>query len=126
MKTLEAPLSLQIANSLLTETALYGGISINKNFDRPKSGFMVSVLDGPNFNSVSDTSTHVLSGFISDNLQNCILDNLFFGGWKDEKTGKTYFDLSSNIQDKETALKLAKENNQISIFDVETKETIYL
>lgn len=115
-------LHLALANSLYTNTALNGGYSINKQFEQPKTGYLVSVLDGLVYENISSVNVHELSGFIKDNLNKCSL-NAFFGGWKDQTTNKVYFDLSKNVSDLNEALQIAKEKNQLAIWDLnENKE----
>ena len=50
--------------------------------------------------------------------------NTYIGGWLEE--GKFYFDASIVVQDKEEALRIGKENEQIAIYDFQTGLPIYL
>jgi len=119
MRSIEIPLALQLANSLYTNTALNGGISLNADFKQPKTGYLVSVQDGLIFDSVSLVNVHELSAWIKQNLNS----GLFFGGWIDKETGKVYFDLSANFQSIEKSIDIAKQNNQLAIWDLnENKE----
>lgn len=45
-----------------------------------------------------------------------------FGGWR--SGGKYYFDASMLIADKEEAIRVAKENNQLAIYNIKTAEYI--
>lgn len=120
MRANEINLHLAIANNLFSNTAHFGGCSINKDFEAPKTGYLVSVKDGLVFDSISAINEHELSIFVKDNLT---ADNCFFGGWIDQQTRKVYFDLSANFQSIEKAIDLAKQNNQIAIWDLnENKE----
>ena len=49
---------------------------------------------------------------------------VYLGLWVSE--GRIYFDLSEVITDKETAIRLGMERNQIAIFDNNAKQCIYL
>ena len=49
-----------------------------------------------------------------------------FGGWMDQKTGLYYYDATVIVDDLSAALALARENDQIAIFDLETLEEIRL
>jgi len=120
MRSIEIPLHLSLANSLYTQTALNGGVSINSDFEQPKTGYLVSISDGLIFDSVSLVNVHELSAWIKENLNE---ERNFFGGWIDKQTGKVYFDLSANFDDFDTAYDLAKDNNQLAIWDLnENKE----
>ena len=43
-----------------------------------------------------------------------------------EDNGKVYFDISTNIIDKEQAIELAKKRHELAIFDIENCESIYV
>ena len=119
MRSFNIPLHLSLANSLYTQTALNGGVSINADFQQPKAGYLVSFKDGLIFDSISTVNVHKLSGFIKEHLDM----NLYFGGWIDQQTKKVYFDLSINVPDKQEAINLAIEKNQLAIWDLnENKE----
>lgn len=47
-----------------------------------------------------------------------------FGGWMDQKTGLYYYDATVIVNDLSAALALARENDQIAIFDLNTFEEI--
>lgn len=130
MRHLTINKELKIANSLYSQAGNFGGASININFNKPIQGFMVSVQDGLIYNNLSEVNEHALSNWIAEQIKSIKkLENnkhYYFGSWVDEKTKKVYFDLSLNIASKITALELAKEYNQISIYDIENKKTIYL
>lgn len=48
------------------------------------------------------------------------------GGWFDNKTNLYYLDLNIHFSILETALKFAKQTNQVAIYDNLKKELIYL
>lgn len=100
-----------------------GGFSLSSNGDSPKSGFMVSIrdilkmpldlwLELEEQTSIDDYSE------IAENV------NGYIGCWIDN--GDVYIDISANIQDREQALKVARENGQLAIYDIEKNESIYL
>jgi hypothetical protein len=66
----------------------------------------------------------VLRRFISDN------DDLFkdprvsVGTWFDSEGGMTYLDISATIPDRQQAIELGRQYNQIAIFDLSTFEEI--
>lgn len=120
MRANEINLHLAIANNLFSNTAHFGGCSINRDFIAPSSGYLVSIKDGLCFENISAINEHELSIFVKDNLS---ADNCFFGGWIDQQTRKVYFDLSANFQSMDKAIDLAKAKNQIAIWDLnENKE----
>ena len=100
-----------------------GWFSLSLNGDSPKSGFMVSIrdilkmpldlwLELEEQSSINDYSE------IAKNV------NGYIGCWIDN--GDVYIDISANIQDRGQALKVARENGQLAIYDIEKNESIYL
>lgn len=121
MRAFNIPLHLQLANSIYTQTALSGGVSINADFEQPKTGYLVSIKDGLVFDSISLVNVHELSAWIKENTINN--ENYYFGGWIDQQTKKVYFDLSANYKYLNEAIDLAKQKNQLAIWDLnENKE----
>ena len=101
-----------------------GGFSLSPNGDTPKSGFMVSVKDLYKINLDIIDQDDV--NFASDIAKEM---NGYIGGWLDTQSDSPfnfYMDIAINVQDKEKALEIAKENGQLAIFDVVNCETIYL
>ena len=101
-----------------------GGFSISPNGDTPKSGFMVSVRDL--YKISLDLIEQDEIDFASD-----IASEIggYIGGWldvNDTNINNFYMDISVNVEDKEKAIEIARENGQLAIFDVVNCETIYL
>ena len=101
-----------------------GGFSINPLGECPKTGYMVSVKDLYKINlDIIDQDDVNFASDIAKEVDG------YIGGWLDTQSDSPfnfYMDISVNIQDKEQALKIARENNQLAIFDVVNCETIYL
>lgn len=93
-------------------TNINGGCTINRELDVPKKGYMVGV-----------------KGFetLEEMLKEELKENEFFGTWVDvEDNNKIYYDISTNILDKEKALELANTRNELAIFDIANCTSIYL
>ena len=89
------------------------GISINNNYEIPKNGYMVAIKN--------------CGDSIEDMLKVELKENEYYGTWLDVEDGnKLYCDISLNVENKEEALKKAKELNELAIFDVSTFTSIYL
>ena len=115
MRDLNATKSQLLANTLYQRCK--EGRSLNVNFEVPKVGYMVSVLDGPVYNKAPDVDTLEVAAFIREQLprwKNCE----FFGVWTDSETGKIQFAMSLCIEDKEKAITIGRVNEQIAIYDV--------
>jgi hypothetical protein len=120
-------------NTLLKHTLGNNGASVRLidntvlgyNLDL-KSGYMVSIKDLLTLPFKTDEG--LLLDF-HDNLVKGLIniecdDNTFLGAWLDE--GLLYIDLSMHIENKDEALKLAKDNHQKAIWDVKNNKSIYL
>lgn len=101
-----------------------GGFSLSPKGETPATGYMISCKDLYKLN---------LSDLSEDKLDNAIKQATeiggYIGGWLDTETTDTdnfYLDISINVQDKEQALKIAKKNKQLAIYDIENGESIYL
>lgn len=93
-------------------TNMKGGCTINRERVTPTKGYMVGVKG-------YDTLDNMLKVELKDNE--------YYGTWKDmEDNGKVYFDISTNIIDKEQAIELAKKRHELAIFDIENCESIYV
>lgn len=99
------------------------GLSMNIKLEEPTDGYMVSVIPGPIFDNVAAVDVGEIKKFI-DNHDGP--NFTFFGVWTDSETGKIYFDMSLCISEKERALKIASEKNQLAIWDVKNKCEIRL
>ena len=105
--------------------------SISQNEFKTGKGFAVATIKTAeriffNFNKMPKNEfVDVLRSFYIENLDNFIKDdNLCMGGWIDEN--RLFLDVSTVIDCKKTALKIAAKNSELAIFDLSTFETIYL
>ncbi|KXX67418.1 hypothetical protein [Flammeovirga sp. SJP92] len=68
--------------------------------------------------------------FDNEGIKFCIRHALkhqkLIGGWHDPQNFLYYFDSVMYVEDKEEAIRLGRENKQISIFDFETSEGLFL
>ena len=124
MKHLTISKELKIANALYARAGHFGGASINKDLKVPTTGYLVSVEDGPNYDSLEAVNEHEVSEWIAGKLD--IGLNYYYGSWQDAKTKRVYFDIALNTPSKLTALDLAGEYNQIAIYDVDNNCEIRL
>lgn len=109
---------------LIKKTVLNGGYSVNSSYQLPKSGYMVSISEGPSFEKNEPINSDKIVSFIASISEDS--PEIFFGGWIDRKTGKVYFDASKNVSDLDAALTLARQNDQIAIWDVVKNQEIRL
>lgn len=86
-----------------------------------KNGFMVSLYG---YEKVIKDIKYLELAQVKSYLKKAKKLNAFVGFWIDE--GKIYLDISVNVGDKKEALRIAKENKQLAIFDCSDMETIRL
>lgn len=111
-----------MSSKLLGKILASGGFSVNQHNNEPRQGYMVSH---------SNCEMIVPVGLLNDSLMASIEqtylpqtnENTFFGAWVDNE--KVYFDLSENIPDKEKALNVGIQRQQLGIFDLSNFETVY-
>lgn len=100
-----------------------GGFSLSPDGSTPKSGYMVSVQDI--LKMPLDLWLQLEDQASIDDYSKIASEvNGYIGCWIDEDN--VYMDISTNIQDKNEALKIARINNQLAIYDINNNESIYL
>lgn len=97
-------------------------LNFTYNLNSDKNRYIVSIKNiytGKNpsldFELIKRIEKYVKTGYYSS-----------IGGWLDKKTNVYYLDANIHLQMLHYALQLAKNNNQIAIFDTKKQETIYL
>lgn len=94
----------------------------------PEKGFAVSIFKGlektfegcPNVAQLAD---YVIANY--DILTKTPGYDVVFGGWLDAETGLYYLDCSVIAPSLLDALQLARDNEQLAVFNLATFETIY-
>ena len=126
MFTIEVSKARTIAATLIQSLRQSGGASINKDLKSPIDGYMVS-FEGAEivFNTNSDIDINCLTYAIQRTFSG-IGDDLYFGIWKDQTNGKIYFDISENIKEKNSAIRIGRSRKQIAIYEVVSNCSIYL
>ena len=82
--------------------------------------------------SIKDYESIINQNLINENSLNLIIqkmitespNNAYIGLWQNK--AKLYLDYSVLIQDKKKALKFAKDNEQLAIFDVKNNKEIFI
>ena len=94
----------------------------------PDNGYMVSMQDHESITVFNTESVqYEICRYVrakAELLMAGISDTNFLGGWLVE--GYLYLDISMHELDLNEALRIAKNNNQLAIFDCKNKVSIYL
>ena len=110
--------------SVVEDTLKDGGLTI-KPFtgEKPSGGYMVALQGYELQVPVAEFFTGVVADYLGEHAQK-LMNNpaLCLGTWVNE--GTVYLDLSENIPNREQALELGKERNQLAIFNLETFEEV--
>ncbi len=112
-----------------------GGFTYNPvTGDMPKTGFALSVFPEHELilDSIDDATPEVIADYVIDKWEHVKdVDDVFVGGWYNKKTAdnpkgddKVYLDLSIVLQDKDEAIKLARKNRQLKIYDLAKFEDV--
>lgn len=62
--------------------------------------------------------------FLLRHAETLALPGRLLGGWRDPADGRIYLDVSILVEDRDEALRLARENDELAIFDFSTGESI--
>lgn len=113
-----------------------GGFTYNPaTGSSPTKGFAVSpfkdrefVMDlsepGGDLAAFRESLRSVCREFTNNNKDLLAKKGAHFGGWWDKDANKFYLDVSLVIPDRDEAMRVAKQNDQEAIFDLESMETI--
>ncbi len=98
------------------------GFSVTPTGQVPTSGFMVSLPGHSMFLPINTLggprALSVLQQYANAHAVPLREPGAHLGGWHDMDAGHVVLDVSHNIRDKATALRLGHERNQIAIWDV--------
>lgn len=95
------------------------GFTINaENLQPVTSGYAVAIRETQN--SFGESGIRKVLDAVNSGNANAI------GGWYDEQSGLYYYDATMVVQDKEQAIRLGLENDQLAIFDLNRMQEIRL
>jgi hypothetical protein len=116
--------STKVTASILDKVRENGGLSVRlTNGSEPIKGFMVSrkgmgaIVEAKDFFDPSK-GKQLLSGYMKQHKNELSTGKDYLGIWHNKENGKVYFDVSANIFDREAAIEMGQNNDQISIWDV--------
>lgn len=113
-------------SSLYTHLQRNNGFTLNKDLTHVENlGFVVSLKSNTVIVDAELLSQELLNAIV-DNLRIRIEENQYIGAWLDVQTLKVHFDINNIFRDLEDAIKSARENDQIAIFNLETQQEIRL
>lgn len=93
----------------------------------PTSGYMVSLAGRTAFPAATDLAgprgPQIISNYARTNSDKLTAPDMHIGSWNDD-TGKVHLDVSQNIPDRATAIRVGRQQNQQAIYDVARKKLI--
>lgn len=102
------------------------GISITPSGSQPSTGYMVSLPGHTQITNASDiqgpNGPKIISDYASQHSSALATPGAHIGSWTDSGSGKTYLDVSHNVQDRDEAVRLGKQRNQIAIWGMKEGE----
>ncbi len=104
---------------LYNEVINNGGFTFNPTHGFPTSGYAVSChkdreMSGPR----EGFHPEIILLYVLSNIDILANDDEFLGGWLDRSTDRVYLDIVRVLHDREEALRLAREHDQICVFDL--------
>ena len=115
---------MNLLNSIIDRTEKNGGATYHGADGFLKGSKKYSVSIYPSRSTVVDElTTTELERFIGRNVDILSHDDNSLGTWKDE-SGKVWMDVVRTIDNRERAIELGIENNQIAIYGLENGELI--
>lgn len=111
---------------IIKETLKNNGWSFNvskSKIKKPLKGFMCSIKDLLIVDK-KDFNVKLIKSLVKQNFNLLKNSENYLGTW--ENNGKIYIDISTNFISKDEALKVAKDNKQLAIFDLQEMKSIYL
>jgi len=112
----------------LFETVANGGSTQSiTGADIPSDGFMVSVGMGKAFDTGLLDTNHAWSmvfDFAAGRFHELVKPGYFLGFWIDTETNLIWVDVSRHFTDREAALSLARDMDEIAIWDIGKAEEI--
>lgn len=121
--------------NFMDDTLKNGGASYNliTGEYNPNIGYMISLPNKEqkfSANLTYNSLQYNIAEFIKENatilLGGVISNDKFIGSWVENETNTIYLDISIKVENFNEALKLAIEFNQLTIFDNQTKKTVYI
>ena len=113
-----------IKQNLLDLISSNGGFTIDfKTGNIPESGFCIALAGFECIVQIDNDLDKILSNYIVDNKSKLFIDSYYLGAWVND--GKIYLDIVIIVKDLKLAVKLAKINNQIAIFDLDNHKEIF-
>lgn len=121
-----------------TITSLYffagGGFTVSPVTNQfPQKGYVVALdgfshiisaadfFSGP---SGEEAGRLIMKEYLAEHAKQFLKPHIFFGGWHDTERDLIFLDLSEVIQDLDEAIRIAKERDQIAIYDLSTGTVI--
>lgn len=118
-----------VADQEWSKTAMHaltaeGGFTLHDHVgDGPTGGYMVSVTKGTEeVHDVAAMTPETIAAYRDKHAAQLADPDVFLGAWVYQ--GKAYLDISTHVQGKSQALALAKQHDQIGIYDLTSGSTI--
>ncbi|SHN24583.1 hypothetical protein [Streptomyces yunnanensis] len=110
---------------IATETTVQGGFTWARGRSNPTSGYVVAKPEYGKKIFGWDGSAGVIAGFVAEHLLTVAAnERMWYGTWVSGDV--LYLDLVEIIEDREDAMRLGRERNELAIYDAGTQSEIPL
>jgi hypothetical protein len=100
-----------------------GGFSESLDGENPPGGYMVGIEGRVYDREITDRD---ILDFVLEHFALLNKEDHYVGGWLDPDTGEVWLDVSRNYLDRAEAIRAGHEYEQISIYDIENDDLIYM
>lgn len=106
------------------------GMTISRDGDVPTTGYVVAVeghsrtIPADEFTADREKATDFVDQYLADNAEALDGEGAMLGLWNDPASGNIFFDVVEHVADREEAVRLGAERDQIAIFDLEALDVV--
>lgn len=119
-----SPWTVALSNAIANTRIPDGGFSLDAQTGHPVAGGYAVAAHPDREVILSEVTMGDLLEFMIRNADVLQLPGRIVGGWKDPEDGRVYLDVSILVEDRDEALQLAVDHDQLAIFDFASGQSI--
>lgn len=119
-----SPWTVALSNAAANTRTPDGGFSLDAQTGHPVAGGYAVAAHPDRGVILAEASMDDLLEFMVRNADVLALPGRILGGWNDPEDGRVYLDVSILVADRDEALQLAVDHDQLAIFDFAAGQSI--
>lgn len=106
------------------------GMTISRDGDVPETGYIVAVeghsdtIPAAEFTADREAATDFVDQYLADHAEKLDEPGMMLGLWHHPESSNIVFDVVEHVSDREEAVRLGAERDQIAIFDLEALDVV--